>query len=186
MKTTHWHDPNRIKTCIMCRKDLNISEFSAYKYVTKQGVDSIRYESRCKPCNKNRRAKRYATPELKEIDKRTSRQWKHDNKEHLASYQKKKQQTKEYKAQKAALQRNRKAKIRAGTVDKSCTKIKEIYKEALRLEKETGIKYHVDHIIPLKHGGLHIATNLQILTATENLKKGASLTRLAISGDKDA
>lgn len=170
----------------MCRNVLNISEFSAYKYVTNQGANSIRYESRCRPCSRKRRVERYAKPEFKEVDKKASLQWKRDNKEHLASYQKKKQQTKEYKAMKAALQRNRKAKIRAGTLDKSCTKIKEIYKEALRLEKETGIKYHVDHIIPLKHGGLHIATNLQILTATENLKKGASLTRLAISGGSDA
>lgn len=186
MKISHWHNPNRTKACAMCRNVLNISEFSAYKYVTNQGANSVRYESRCRPCNRKRRAERYATPELKEIDKKTSLQWKHDNKEHLASYQKKKQQTTEYKALKSALQRNRKARIRAGTVEKDCSKIKEIYKEAIRLEKETGIKYHVDHIIPLKHGGLHIATNLQILTATENLKKGASLTRLAISGGSDA
>lgn len=51
---------------------------------------------------------------------------------------------------------------------------------------ETGIKHHVDHIIPLKLGGKHTASNKQVLTAIENLKKGASLTRLAITGDKDA
>jgi len=39
----------------------------------------------------------------------------------------------------------------------------------------TGIQHHVDHIIPLSKGGLHHPDNLQILTAEENLKKGAKL-----------
>ena len=46
------------------------------------------------------------------------------------------------------------------------------YAEARRLSRETGILHHVDHIIPLSKGGLHCQTNLQVLTATENIKKG--------------
>lgn len=53
-------------------------------------------------------------------------------------------------------------------------KIRAIYAEARRLTKETGVKYHVDHIYPLQNGlccGLHVHENLQISTATENCQK---------------
>ena len=54
-------------------------------------------------------------------------------------------------------------------------KIQSFYTEAKRLTKETGIAHHVDHIYPLKGkyvSGLHCEHNLQILTATENIRKG--------------
>ena len=35
--------------------------------------------------------------------------------------------------------------------------------------------YHVDHVVPLSKGGLHHEDNLQILTAHQNLCKGAKL-----------
>jgi len=53
--------------------------------------------------------------------------------------------------------------------------IKKIYEEARRLTKATGIKHAVDHIYPLQSKylcGLHVETNLQILTRVENTSKG--------------
>jgi hypothetical protein len=55
--------------------------------------------------------------------------------------------------------------------------IQSIYIRARQLTKETGIKYEVDHIIPSNHPlvcGLHVESNLQIITESENIKKSNS------------
>jgi hypothetical protein len=52
--------------------------------------------------------------------------------------------------------------------------IKDRYLEAAKRTQETGIKHHVDHILPLQGetvSGLHVPWNLQILTAAENISK---------------
>lgn len=51
--------------------------------------------------------------------------------------------------------------------------IQEIYQEAQNLTFTTGIRYDVDHIIPLSEGGLHHPDNLQIISHEEHLKKTA-------------
>ncbi len=56
--------------------------------------------------------------------------------------------------------------------------IKAFYKEAARLRKQTGTKWHVDHIVPLKHPlacGLHNEFNLRVIPASENQSKGNRL-----------
>ena len=50
-----------------------------------------------------------------------------------------------------------------------------IYEERANISEETGIQHEVDHILPLNGAtvsGFHIPENLQIITKTENLKKG--------------
>jgi hypothetical protein len=45
---------------------------------------------------------------------------------------------------------------------------------AEKLTIETGIEHHVDHIIPIKHGGWHHHENMQILPGPVNQSKSAS------------
>lgn len=50
-----------------------------------------------------------------------------------------------------------------------------LYERAHDLSAETGIKWHVDHIVPLKSPivcGLHCEANLQLMQKTDNLRKG--------------
>jgi hypothetical protein len=52
--------------------------------------------------------------------------------------------------------------------------IASIYADARRITRETGIEHHVDHIIPLggrEVTGLHVETNLRIVTRAENQRK---------------
>ena len=56
--------------------------------------------------------------------------------------------------------------------------IQEVYDVALALSIQTGIKHHVDHVVPLKHpdvAGLHVPWNLRAIPASENCKKNNRL-----------
>lgn len=78
-------------------------------------------------------------------------------------------------AKRVAMAGDRRAKKRNAT-PKWANKffIDEIYDLARRRTKATGFKWHVDHIVPLKHPlvqGLHVEFNLQVIPASENSRK---------------
>ena len=169
------------RSCITCKQVKAPSEFSRYKYTTNQGKPSTRFDSRCKSCNRKRRMIRYNDPEKGATDRATSLKWKHENSSHLREYSKARREDPAHRAMKAKAQRLRKARIRSGS-DSRDPAIAEIYQAAMDLEKKLNdcvicddpleLKMHVDHKVPLVLGGQHVAGNLQILSAIENLKKG--------------
>jgi 5-methylcytosine-specific restriction endonuclease McrA len=94
------------------------------------------------------------------------KEWWSENKEKMSAYYKK------HSARYAARNARRHAmKLNATPPDADLKVIQEFYKSAHRVSKCLGIPMHVDHVQPLSKGGLHIESNLRVISATENLRK---------------
>lgn len=75
-------------------------------------------------------------------------------------------------ASQGAARRSRKRSASPAWADR--TAINAMYEEAKELTSSTGEPWHVDHIYPLAGKnvcGLHVAANLQVITAKQNLAK---------------
>lgn len=111
----------------------------------------------------------------------TSRQWAADNYRRVIENVRNWRRTEKGKAYIKELSRSRGKRVRQATPEWVDGKaIAEIYRDAARIQQETGVEHHVDHIEPLNgtHScGLHVPWNLQIIPATENLKKGNRICR---------
>lgn len=67
------------------------------------------------------------------------------------------------------------AKLKARPNWADLDKIEGLYKQAKELERSTGVKYEVDHIVPLRSKfvcGLHVEHNLRVISSIENRIKG--------------
>ncbi len=138
----------------------------------------------------SKRSKEYRSTNKEKI-KDQKNKWVSKNKEHVQNYHKKwvddnpvsrKEHSKTYRQKESSksnslyhANKRRADKINATPKWTDLGKVKILYEKAKWLESLTGLKYHVDHIIPLKGKnvcGLHIWENLQILEASLNCSKG--------------
>ena len=178
-----------MKKCSICKEVKSLSEFNKNKR-KKDG-----YSTDCKYCSKIY-AEQYRNSNKEKLLQQ-SRNFKEENREFINSknrerYHLIKKQDSDFMEKKRKSNRLykslNKGKINSDTAKRYLSKmnrlclttkedlkiISEIYKKAAELTKATGIKYHVDHIIPLQGklvSGLHLPLNLQILTEQDNCSK---------------
>lgn len=77
------------------------------------------------------------------------------------------------------LRRTRKARATPAWADLDA--IRALYLEAAAASSKTGVKHHVDHIVPIRHPrvcGLHVHANLRVIPAAANHSKGNKLLEL--------
>jgi hypothetical protein len=184
------------KTCTRCGNEK--PRTAEYFCRNKGCLDGLAHY--CKPCHaeyykehyaKNRqklisqavakvKARRIANPEY---DRALSREAKRRQLADPIEYEKHLARGRAWSAKNIAKMTARNAqrhaeRLRATPVWADRKAIIEVYKEARRLTNETGIKHHVDHIIPLRGKlvcGLHVHNNLRAIPAKENLLKSNRL-----------
>jgi len=180
-----------MKTCPKCKVQKDPSGFSKKK-AAKDGL-----QPKCKACSaaykkenreaerarqaewyqENREAESARQAEYRKANRESvaakNAEWYQENRESVAA--KNAEWTKENPDKCRAIAAKRKAaKLQRTPAWVDFEAIKAVYAEAHRLEELDGIPRHVDHVIPLQGelvSGLHIASNLKILTAEENLSK---------------
>ena len=154
------------KTCTKCGKTKPVSLY----YKDKQKPDGL--EKRCKQCRSATQSSYYK--ENKDVINERNRVWQKANPQRFLSTQRE-YQREVYKRIGNVRRSTSRAKIKKRTPAwADMSEIAKVYSKAKQLTEQSGIQYHVDHIIPLNGelvSGLHIATNLQVITAEQNLMK---------------
>jgi NACalpha-BTF3-like transcription factor len=154
-----------VKECKKCKEIFDIESF----YKSSSNKDGRRGE--CKFCHKKMKKEHYINN--KEVYDLQRINYRKNNKEKVLRNQRK------YREETRGTQRFYSSKRRKTVKEATpkwaeLDKIQTVYEKAKWLEELTGLKYHVDHIIPLTNEnvcGLHCWNNLQILEASINTKK---------------
>lgn len=164
-----------MKLCTKCKLVKPLTDFSPDKRII-CGV-----QSKCKKCFAEiMRLRREKNPQLfRDIVKKSARKhykevlnrnnlYRKNNPDKVKLWKQKDRKTNKHRI--LSDNANRRSLLHTKTTDeiKSIYILRDFYR-AMSLGEE----FHVDHIIPLSKGGLHIASNLQVIPAIDNLRKGS-------------
>lgn len=187
--------PPNLKICSQCDIAKDRADFHAKKEsgdglapackLCRAEADRRRYAGRADLVRAYSKKRYYADPQ-RHVSR--TKKWQRDNPSKFRAY--KDASELKHKAVRAAKRqewkRNNKARVQEQYATRQARKkqrtpawadigkIRAVYAEALRLSRETGIKYHVDHVVPLQGelvSGLHVEHNLRAIPAEENLRK---------------
>lgn len=161
-----------MKKCSTCKVEKHFEEFSKNKS-RKDG-----YQDDCKSCVKQYN-KQYREENKDKISQQ-QKQYKKENKNKIS------EKNKKYKKENKGKVLSWKEKSRAQKLQATpnwltvehLKSIERFYTISKEMELSSGVKYHVDHIIPLQGEtvcGLHVPWNLQTLEVSENLSKNNKL-----------
>jgi len=149
-----------------------VKNINSYKERTKARQLTEAYKQNKKTYN--------AREDVKSMFRSYSRKWRLENPEQsrqsiLRFREKNKEKNKSVTNSYAAKRRARKRHAMPSWLTPDhISQINAVYAEAKRLEKETGIAYHVDHIVPLAGKivcGLHVPWNLRAIPGDKNLRR---------------
>lgn len=177
-----------MKKCSRCSVEKELSCF-ARQSSARDGLQNY-----CKQCNtiytRNRRAanpvphRESVKQWIKANSKKHSeycKKWADKNKEKRREIQKAFHKRHPHKSA-AKVTRRKRAQGNATPAWANRFFIEEIYHLAQLRTKATGVKHHVDHIIPLRGEfvcGLHVENNLRVIPEKESLSKGRKLVEPA-------
>ena len=149
----------------------------------------------CRERNRERKAARDKIYHERNREQRAAanKAWRERNRERIVTYRKvNRERTR--KIEKAWVERNRdlvnekvrrrRCRKRNVSVYLTASETQQIVileRTRQELQRETRREHHIDHILPIVHGGIHHPVNLRIIDGKENLSKQAKLLPEAIA-----
>jgi len=166
-KTEKWQKENREKSAEYCAKwrkeNKDFANFLSREWYAKNREKALAKDREAREKNLKAFLERERASYAKNREKRLERhkKWAENNPDKIRFYA---------SSRRSALQK----RTPPWLTDLHFEQMQDFFTQSVCLEKETGVKHHVDHIIPLRGkivSGLNVPWNLQILTAVENLRK---------------